>query len=59
MADQQGSRFNISLQTKIVFLVLFPMLLLAIVLSALEMRSSAERIQETSAKCSSKNAKIP
>ncbi|MGM0521549.1 MAG: methyl-accepting chemotaxis protein [Pseudomonadota bacterium] len=47
MADQQGSRFNISLQTKMVFLVLFPMLVLAVVLFALEMRSSAERIQET------------
>ncbi|MYL23168.1 HAMP domain-containing protein [Halomonas alkaliantarctica] len=47
MADQQGSRFNISLQTKIVFLVLFPMLVLAVVLSVLETRSSAQRIQET------------
>ncbi|WP_250080549.1 methyl-accepting chemotaxis protein [Halomonas llamarensis] len=47
MADQQRSRFNISLQAKMVFLVLFPMLVLAVVLFALEMRSSAERIQET------------
>lgn len=47
MSVQNNSRFAFSLQTKIVFLVLFPMLVLACVLSVLEARNSAGRIQET------------
>lgn len=47
MSVKHGSRFAFSLQTKIVFLVLFPMLVLAGVLSVLETRNSAARIQET------------
>ncbi|WP_346797203.1 methyl-accepting chemotaxis protein [Halomonas sp. Bachu 37] len=47
MADKKASRFSLSLQAKIVFLVLVPMLILALVLTALEVQGSLTRIDET------------
>ncbi|CAM4286701.1 methyl-accepting chemotaxis protein [Vreelandella rituensis] len=47
MTDTPSSRFSLSLQAKIVFLVLVPMVVLAIVLSLLEVQASMSRIDDT------------
>jgi len=47
MAQKNKARFSMSLQAKMVALVLLPMLILALVLSALEVRSSITSMQET------------